>query len=147
MAFTGNYVCNSFKQELLQGYHDFIDRAGDTFKIALYTSTATLNANTTNYTTTGEVASGGGYTTGGSVLTISASMPRPVGIDGAGGFCRRDLGRKHDHGAGGADLQHDADRRRVQPGDRASLISLPTRPVPAAISSSYFRPPMPPAPS
>lgn len=75
MAFTGNYVCNSFRQEMLKGLHDFTTGTGDTFKIALYTASATLNANTTNYTTTGEVASGGGYTTGGNALTISASMP------------------------------------------------------------------------
>lgn len=75
MAFTGNWACNSFKRDLLQGLHDFTTSTGDAFKIALYTSAAGLNANTTSYITTAEVASGGGYTTAGNALTISASMP------------------------------------------------------------------------
>jgi hypothetical protein len=67
MAFTGNWVCTSFKVELLRGLHNF-DNGGDTFKLALYDSTATLNASTTVYTTTGEV-SGTGYSAGGAALT------------------------------------------------------------------------------
>jgi len=59
-------LTTSFKQELLQGIHDF---TADTFKMALYTSSATLNADTTAYTATSEVASGAGYTTAGKVLT------------------------------------------------------------------------------
>ena len=58
-------MCNSFKEELLEGIHDFLT---DTFKIALYTNSATLDANTTVYTTSNE-ASGGGYTAGGNTLT------------------------------------------------------------------------------
>ena len=42
MAFSGNYMCTSFKKELLYGAHDFDASSGDTFKIALYTSSATL---------------------------------------------------------------------------------------------------------
>jgi hypothetical protein len=61
-------ICISFKVELFKGIHDFTPSTGDTFKIALYTSAATLNAGTTNYTTTGE-ASGAGYTAGGAILT------------------------------------------------------------------------------
>ena len=63
-------VCSSFKQELLQGYHDFDANGsgGDTFKIALYTSSATLNATTTDYSSTNEVANGDGYTTAGNTL-------------------------------------------------------------------------------
>ena len=68
MAFTGNFMCTSFKKELLYGAHDFDAASGDTFKIALYTSSATLNAATTAYSATNEV-SGTGYTAGGGTLT------------------------------------------------------------------------------
>ena len=68
MAFSGNYMCTSFKKELLYGAHDFDASSGDTFKIALYTSSATLNAATTAYATTNEV-SGTNYTAGGGTLT------------------------------------------------------------------------------
>jgi len=67
MAFTGNYTCNSFKTGLMNGMFDFTT---DTFKIALYTNTATLNSDTTAYTTTGE-ASGGNYAAGGLALTVT----------------------------------------------------------------------------
>lgn len=60
--------CTSFLVELLQAIHDFTPVTGDTFKIALYTSSANLGADTTVYTATGEVANGNGYTTGGEVL-------------------------------------------------------------------------------
>ena len=64
---------NTFKEELLGGYHSFNASgdtpAGSTFKIALYTSSADLTTLTTVYTTTAEVASGGGYTTAGETLT------------------------------------------------------------------------------
>jgi hypothetical protein len=65
MAFTGNYTCTVFKTGLLNGDYDF---AVDTFNIALYTNSATLNADTTAYTTTGEVTDAG-YTAGGNALT------------------------------------------------------------------------------
>lgn len=68
MAFTGNFLCTSFKVELLEGVHDFTNGTGDTFKIALYDSSATLDASTTAYTVTNEV-SGSGYTAGGQALT------------------------------------------------------------------------------
>lgn len=66
-------VTTSFKVELLQGVHNFGPTSPDTFYIALYTSTATLNATTTAYSTslTGQVDNGNGYTTGGQALTIS----------------------------------------------------------------------------
>jgi len=67
MAIT-QAMCTSFKVELLQGVHNFTTSTGDTFKIALYTSSATLGASTTVYTTTNEV-SGTGYTAGGNTLT------------------------------------------------------------------------------
>jgi hypothetical protein len=67
MAIT-SAICTSFKQELLVGTHDFTNTTGDAFKLALYTSSATLGASTTAYTTTGE-ASGTNYSAGGSTLT------------------------------------------------------------------------------
>lgn len=67
MAIT-QAMCTSFKVELLQGVHNFTQTTGDVFKIALYTSSATLGASTQVYTTTNEV-SGTGYTAGGNTLT------------------------------------------------------------------------------
>jgi hypothetical protein len=67
MAIT-QAMCTSFKVELLQGVHNFTASTGDTFKIALYTSSATLGASTTAYSVTNEV-SGTGYTAGGNTLT------------------------------------------------------------------------------
>ena len=61
-------MCTSFKQELLEAVHNFKNSGGDTFKIALYTSSASLGAGTTAYTTSNEV-SGTGYTSGGNTLT------------------------------------------------------------------------------
>ena len=70
MAFTGNFTTNTFKIGLLDGTFNFNTGTTQVFKIALYTNDATLDANTTTYTSTGE-ASGGNYSTGGQVLTIS----------------------------------------------------------------------------
>ena len=67
MAIT-QAMCTSFKVELLQGVHNFTASMGDTFKIALYTSSATLGASTTAYTVSNEV-SGTGYSAGGNTLT------------------------------------------------------------------------------
>ena len=66
----------SFKVELLQAVHNFGPTSANTFKIALFTAAANINADTTAYTSgmTGEVSSSGtGYTTGGNTLTISVS--------------------------------------------------------------------------
>ena len=68
MAFSGNYMCTSFKKELLYGVHDFDLANGDTFKIALYDNNAAFTAATTAYTATNEV-SGTGYSAGGGALT------------------------------------------------------------------------------
>jgi hypothetical protein len=68
MAFTGNYMCTSFKQELLQAQHNFTASTGHTFKLALYDNNASFTAATTDYTATNEV-SGTGYTAGGGTLT------------------------------------------------------------------------------
>jgi hypothetical protein len=67
MAIT-QAVCTSFKQELLVGTHNFTASSGNTFKLALYTSSATLGASTTAYVTTGQ-SSGTNYTAGGANLT------------------------------------------------------------------------------
>ena len=63
--------CTSFKVQLLTATHDFTPTTGDTFYLALYTQSATLNADTTVYTTSGEVVASG-YTAGGAVLTSIA---------------------------------------------------------------------------
>ena len=68
MAFSGNFMCTSFKKELLCGVHDFDASSGDTFKLAMYTNSASFTAATTAYTTSNEV-SGSGYTAGGGALT------------------------------------------------------------------------------
>jgi hypothetical protein len=62
-------MCTSFKVEILQAVHNFTNPGGNTFKIALYQSSATLGAATTAYTTSGEVPSTGNYTAGGNTLT------------------------------------------------------------------------------
>jgi len=67
MAIT-SAICSSFKQEVLVGTHNFTATSGNSFKLALYTSSATLGAATTAFTTTGQ-ASGTNYTSGGSALT------------------------------------------------------------------------------
>ena len=61
-------ICTSFKQEILVGTHNFTASSGDTFKIALYTSSASLGASTTAYSTSNEI-SGTGYTAAGATLT------------------------------------------------------------------------------
>ena len=70
MAIT-SAICTSFKVELLKGVHDFTATTGNTFKIALYDSDATLGASTTAFTTSEEITntSGTAYTSGGATLT------------------------------------------------------------------------------
>ena len=72
MAIT-SAICNSFKQELLVGTHNFTASSGNTFKIALYTSSASLGAGTTAYSTSNEISntSGSAYSAGGATLTNS----------------------------------------------------------------------------
>ena len=69
MAFTGNFMCTSFKQQLLQAQHNFTTGTGDTFKIALYDNSASFTAATTDYTATNEVGNSGTYSAGGGTLT------------------------------------------------------------------------------
>jgi len=72
MAFTGNFMCTSFKQELLVGGHNFTT-GGDVFKLALYDNSAAFTAATTDYTATNEVGATGSaptpYVAGGGALT------------------------------------------------------------------------------
>jgi hypothetical protein len=73
MAIT-QAICNSFKKELLEGDHNF-DTGGDVFKLALYTSAATLNSSTTVYTSTNEVGDTGTYvSTGGTLVNSGTSQ-------------------------------------------------------------------------
>jgi hypothetical protein len=69
MAFTGNFMCTSFKQQILQAAHDFTASTGDTFKLAMYDNSASFTAATTAYTVTNEVANSGTYSAGGGTLT------------------------------------------------------------------------------
>ena len=70
MAIT-SAICTSFKQEILVGTHNFTATSGDTFKIALYTSDASLGAATTAFSTSNEISntSGSAYSSGGATLT------------------------------------------------------------------------------
>jgi len=69
MAIT-QAMATSFKVQLLNGQHNF---TANTFKLALYTSSATLNENTTAYSATNEVPSTGNYSAGGNTLTVSVT--------------------------------------------------------------------------
>jgi len=69
MAFTGNFMCTSFKVELMKAVHNFTTSTGNTFKLALYDNSASFTAATTAYTATNEVANSGTYSAGGGALT------------------------------------------------------------------------------
>ena len=75
MAIT-SAICNSFKQEILVATHDFTSSTGDTFKLALYTSSATLGASTTAYADTNEITNTAGtaYVAGGQDLTSTTPV-------------------------------------------------------------------------
>jgi hypothetical protein len=73
MAISSSTLTTSFKQALLDGEMDFSSDTSQVFKIALYTSAATLDADTAAYTASNEVANGDGYTTTGNTLTISTN--------------------------------------------------------------------------
>tara|TARA_R100001377_G_scaffold21430_1_gene11323 strand:- start:1299 stop:1727 length:429 start_codon:yes stop_codon:yes gene_type:complete len=72
MAIT-QAMCSSFKQEILVGTHNFTNTSGNAFKIALYTSSATINATTTAYNSTNE-ASGTGYTSTGNAVVAATPV-------------------------------------------------------------------------
>lgn len=69
MAFSGNFMCTSFKVELMQAVHNFTNGTGNTFKLALYDNSPSFTAATTAYTTSGEVSASGSYSAGGGTLT------------------------------------------------------------------------------
>ena len=83
MAIT-SAICNSFKQEILVGTHNFTASSGNAFKLALYTSSASLGAGTTAYSTSNEISntSGSAYTAGGKAI-VSVT---PV-LDGSTAVC------------------------------------------------------------
>ena len=69
MAITTNAICNSFKKELLEATHNFSNPGGNSFKLALYGTPATLGKSTTSFSTGGQVTSpSGGYSSGGKAL-------------------------------------------------------------------------------
>ena len=68
MAFTGNFLCTSFKQELMEAKHNFLASGGNTFNIAMYTNSASFTAATTAYTSSNEI-SGTNYSAKGGALT------------------------------------------------------------------------------
>jgi len=84
-------ICKNFRLDLLNGIHAFgttVARAGtgsDTFKLALFLTSATINADTATYSTTGELAASGNYTAGGVTLT-NATAPATTGGTGIVAF-------------------------------------------------------------
>ena len=69
MAITTNAICNSFKKELLEATHNFSNPGGNSFKLSMYTNSATLGKSTSSFTTGNEVSSpSGGYSSGGKAL-------------------------------------------------------------------------------
>jgi hypothetical protein len=92
MAITTNAIANSFKGQILRAIHNFTASTGNTFKIAMYQTDATLGASTTSYTSSQEVTSSG-YTAGGKALVNSG-----VKVSGAvaiTNFCKRVLDRSY----------------------------------------------------
>ena len=69
MAFTGNFMCTSFKVQLMTATHNFTNGTGNTFKLALYDDSASFTAATTAYTSLNEVGASGSYVAGGGALT------------------------------------------------------------------------------
>jgi hypothetical protein len=70
MAITTNAITNSFKEDLLNGLHDFAVSTGDVYKLALYDSSASIGADTTSYAVgiSGQVGDSGQYAAGGGAL-------------------------------------------------------------------------------
>jgi hypothetical protein len=69
MAFTGNFMCTSFKVQLMTATHNFTNGTGNTFKLAMYDNSASFTAATTAYTASNEVTASGTYSAGGGTLT------------------------------------------------------------------------------
>ena len=102
MAFSGNFFCTSFKQELLKGVHNLSASGGNSFKMALYTNSASFTAATTAYTSSNEV-SGTGYSAGGQGLTNVD--PLTSGTHSVCRVWRYNVGIKHDYCPRRFDLQ------------------------------------------
>ena len=68
MAITTSAVCNVFKTDVLKGVHNFTNPGGNTFKLSIYTSSATLGKSTTSFTSDNQVTSPSGYSSGGKAL-------------------------------------------------------------------------------
>ena len=68
MAITTSAVCNVFKTDVLKGVHNFSNPGGNSFKLSMYTSSATLGKSTTSFTTDAQVSNSGQYTSGGGAL-------------------------------------------------------------------------------
>ena len=68
MAITTSAVCNVFKRDVMKGVHNFTNPGGNSFKLSMYTSSATLGKSTTSFTTDNQVSSPSGYSSGGSAL-------------------------------------------------------------------------------
>ena len=80
MAFTGNFLCTSFKKELMTGTHNFTATTGNTFNIALYDNSASFTAATTAFTATNEVAGGStGITSQASASALTNVTPTSSG--------------------------------------------------------------------
>ena len=76
-------VCNSFKQEILVGTHNFTTTSGNDFKLAMYTSSASLGAGTTAYASTNEItnASGSAYSAGGKeIVSVTPVLDGTVAV-------------------------------------------------------------------
>ena len=71
MAFSGNFMCTSFKKELMEAVHNFKNSGGNTFRMALYTDSSSFTAATTAYTSSNEITNdaGSAYTAKGNSLT------------------------------------------------------------------------------
>lgn len=136
MAFTGNFTCNVFKTGLINGDFDFGVGASDVYKIALYTNTATLNQDTTAYTTAGEVVAVG-YTAGGNVLTPTVGGPDGTAFISftnttwSGAFTARGALIYKDGGAAVCVLDFGA--------DRVSTTTFQVQFPPASASSAIIR--------
>ena len=68
MAITTSAVCNVFKRDVMTGTHNFTNPGGNSFKLSMYTSSATLGKSTTSFTSDNQVSSPSGYTSGGGTL-------------------------------------------------------------------------------
>ena len=102
MAITST-LTTSFKKELLEAVHNFKNSGGDTFKLALYTSSATLGATTTAFTTTGQ-ASGTNYTSGFSTESTSSSTLGVCTVGNGGGSGPSAVEYDQTYGLGHGDL-------------------------------------------